>query len=175
MKGETPKPFPWVRKSETIERPFVEQTFPIDSRRAPATLESKRAAPVVAVPRAPAPRATGGLSLVSIPSNGGSIQLAPALVPYVQRLRSFARASGATFHITSGYRSPDEQRRLHMRWEAGDPTIIAEPVTNSLHLLGLAVDIESSSLSNLGRFAETLGMRWGGRFGDPVHFDLGRR
>jgi hypothetical protein len=62
-----------------------------------------------------------------------------------------------------------------MRWEAGDPTIIAEPVTNSLHLLGLAVDIESSSLSNLGRFAETLGMRWGGRFGDPVHFDLGRR
>jgi uncharacterized protein YcbK (DUF882 family) len=82
---------------------------------------------------------------------------------------------GATFRVTSGYRSPAEQRALLVRWQAGDPSVIARPAENSLHLLGLAVDVESNQLAALGQLAERIGMRWGGRFQDPVHFDLGRR
>jgi hypothetical protein len=61
-----------------------------------------------------------------------------------------------------------------MRWEAGDPSVVFPPAEHSFHELGLAVDIESNALSELGAYAESLGMRWGGRFGDPVHFDLGK-
>jgi hypothetical protein len=61
-----------------------------------------------------------------------------------------------------------------MRWEAGDPTVIYPPADHSFHEVGLAVDIASNVLEELGGYAETIGMRWGGRFGDPVHFDLGR-
>jgi hypothetical protein len=61
-----------------------------------------------------------------------------------------------------------------MRWEAGDPSVIYPPAEHSYHELGLAVDIESDMLSELGAYAESIGLRWGGRFGDPVHFDLGR-
>ncbi len=82
---------------------------------------------------------------------------------------------GWGFHITSGYRSLEEQERLRVRFERGDRSVIYPPARFSYHTLGLAVDIESDHLPELGAFAESLGMRWGGRFGDPVHFDLGRR
>jgi hypothetical protein len=149
---------------------IIERTFPI-ARGAPYPLRSVQTASggsVVAAARPP-------VALVAIPGNGGTVRVAPALVPYVQRLRAAARARGAKFQVTSGYRSPGEQRELYMRWQAGDPAVISQPVSNSLHLLGLAVDIESDQLGWLGGYAESIGMRWGGRFRDPVHFDLGRR
>ncbi len=101
--------------------------------------------------------------------------VSPALSSYVQRLRQFARQRGWSFHITSGYRSLAEQDRLRVRFESGDPNIVFPPAKFSYHTLGLAIDVESDHLPELGAFAESIGMRWGGRFGDPVHFDLGRR
>jgi uncharacterized protein YcbK (DUF882 family) len=121
-------------------------------------------------PPAPSPQPTG-LDLVGV----DGIRVARALVPYVQALRSRAQELGATFHLTSGYRSVEQQQSLRVRWEAGDPSVLAPPAKNSLHLLGLAVDLESNALPQLGAYAESIGMRWGGRFQDPVHFDLGRR
>lgn len=121
---------------------------------------------------APAPAAAAEPPVALVPING--IRVSPALVPYVRALRARAAGMGASFHLSSGYRSPAEQRALQLRWEAGDPSVIAPPATNSLHLLGLAIDLESNALPALGAYAESIGMRWGGRFGDPVHFDLGR-
>lgn len=101
--------------------------------------------------------------------------IAPVMVPYVEALKDAARKAGATFHITSGYRSLGQQLELRRRFEAGDPSVVFPPAQHSYHLQGLAVDIESNRLELLGAAAEALGMRWGGRYGDPVHFDLGRR
>jgi len=102
------------------------------------------------------------------------IRLAPVMVPYINALREVARRIGASFHLVSGYRSPAEQNELRRRFEAGDKSVLYPPARHSFHLQGLAVDIESSALDQLGVAAEQIGMRWGGRFGDPVHFDLGR-
>jgi len=120
-----------------------------------------------------APRAAQGLDLVSAGEPG--IWVARAILPYLQELRARARRMGATFRVTSGYRSASQQRQLQVRWEAGDPDVVAPPAPNSLHLLGLAFDVESDALPALGLYAEGIGLRWGGRFQDPVHFDLGRR
>ncbi len=103
------------------------------------------------------------------------ITVHPTMVPYVQALRRRASVLGARFKLVSGYRSPSEQARLRLRWARGDPSVIYPPARHSYHELGLAVDVDSDQLEQLGRYAESLGMRWGGRFGDPVHFDLGRR
>lgn len=107
--------------------------------------------------------------------NIAGVLVAPVMVPYVAALRARAARAGATFTATSGYRSPEEQAELRRRWQSGDPSVIYPPAENSYHEYGLAVDIESNNLRMLGAYAETIGMRWGGRFGDPVHFDLGRR
>lgn len=119
----------------------------------------------------PVAAAAPNASLVGI--NG--IRVAPVLVPYVQALRDAARRLGATFRLVSGFRSAAEQAALRLRWEAGDPAVVFPPAPHSYHETGLAVDLESDHLAELGRFAESIGMRWGGRYGDPVHFDLGRR
>lgn len=103
------------------------------------------------------------------------IRVAPIMVPYVQRLRQFAQTRGFRFSLTSGFRSLAEQAALRLRWQRGDPSVIFPPAEFSYHTQGLAVDISSDHLRELGTFAESIGMRWGGRFGDPVHFDLGRR
>ncbi len=97
------------------------------------------------------------------------------MVPYLQALRNVARELGASFRITSGYRSEAEQEDLRARYRRGDPSVVYPPALHSYHLEGLAIDVESSHLAELGEAAEALGMRWGGRYGDPVHFDLGRR
>lgn len=137
--------------------------------------------PVVATPRYVVERVqpvadttitTGDRSPTLIGING--IRISPVMVPYVQALRDFARRLGASFKLASGYRTPAEQAALRRRWEAGDPSVIYPPAEHSYHEYGLAVDLESDHLAQLGAYAERLGMRWGGRFGDPVHFDLGR-
>lgn len=119
--------------------------------------------------------ATSGLVWVS-DGSGNAVRVAPAMVPYVGQLRSRAGQLGVAFRLVSGYRSPAEQAALLRRYQAGDPSVIYPPANPSYHSVGLAIDIASSpaGLRALGDFAESIGMRWGGRFGDPVHFDLGR-
>ena len=117
---------------------------------------------------------------VGIPALGAAliayrgVRVAAAMVPYLQALWDYAGRMGIPLRLVSGYRSPEQQEALRLRWESGDPSVVYPPAEHSYHESGLAVDLESSQLSTLGRFWESLGARWGGRFGDPVHFDLGR-
>ncbi len=127
----------------------------------------------------PVPRREERSSVQGAPApalvNVNGIRVAPALVPYVQRLRDGARRMGLRFVLVSGYRSNAEQAALRVRWAAGDPSIVFPPAEYSYHTLGLAVDVGPERTARaLGPLAESIGMRWGGRFGDPVHFDLGR-
>lgn len=176
MKGATKsrmRPFPWGRLTDarlvTSAEPSPAATGAQPARAPVVAQPSLGAVPGVA---RVAPGATkGGIDLV----NANGVQVARAFLPYVQALRTAAARMGASFRLTSGYRSPAEQNALLVRWQAGDPSVIARPAENSLHLLGLAIDVESNQLAALGKVAESMGLRWGGRFGDPVHFDLGRR
>ena len=113
-------------------------------------------------------------AIMGLISAAPGVRVAPAMVPYLQALWQYARSVGIALRLVSGYRSPQQQAALRMRWERGDPSVVYPPAQHSYHESGLAVDLESSRLSDLGRFWESLGGRWGGRFGDPVHFDLGR-
>lgn len=106
------------------------------------------------------------------------------MVPFVEALRTEARRIGASFRITSGYRSPAHQAQLRAAWDAGRNVpgrpgwrsttrgLLYKPAAFSYHTSGLAIDAESNKLEQLGAFARGLGMRWSSR--DPVHFDLGR-
>lgn len=80
--------------------------------------------------------------------------------------------------ITSGWRSPEKQEELMLRYKAGDPSIRYKPAENSKHLntnwLGspasLAVDISTNNPSYAAEIARYLKIKPGNDFGDPVHF-----
>lgn len=80
--------------------------------------------------------------------------------------------------ITSGWRSPEKQKELQLRYESGDPSIKFKPAAYSKHMnttwLGnpasLAVDISTSNPNLAAEIARAIGVRPGNDFGDPVHF-----
>lgn len=84
-------------------------------------------------------------------------------------------AAGLNPSITSARRTREEQTRLYNRFRSGASRYPAAPPGTSLHEWGLAVDIAlpASVLSVLGPVWERLGMVWGGRFRDPIHFEAG--
>lgn len=73
--------------------------------------------------------------------------------------------------VTSVRRSRTEQLRL---WNnrRNNPYPVAPPGT-SKHELGRAWDMVGDAvlLRQLGEIWERAGGRWGGRFGDPIHFE----
>lgn len=78
--------------------------------------------------------------------------------------------------LVSGYRDAKLQARLYADWRSGRSTLPAAKPGTSFHESGLAVDVAVSppeALTDFGHFAESRGLRWGGRFDDPVHFDVG--
>lgn len=81
--------------------------------------------------------------------------------------------------ITSGWRSPQKQADLLSRYEAGDPSIVYKPATNSKHMVtkwgqpaSLAIDITTSNPALAADIATAIGMKAGYHFRtpDPVHF-----
>jgi len=77
--------------------------------------------------------------------------------------------------VTSTLRTFATQHRLYRRFLAGLSPYPAAPPGTSMHEQGRAFDLgglDSSELSELGRTWESWGGRWGGRFGDPIHFEL---
>lgn len=75
--------------------------------------------------------------------------------------------------VTSARRSLDEQRRLYARYQAGRSRYPAARPGTSTHGLGLAFDVhlDPPVYEAAGAFWERLGLTWGGRFGDRIHFD----
>lgn len=84
-------------------------------------------------------------------------------------------AEGIQIRLTSGFRSIQQQRGLHAR--LGRRGLAAAP-GRSFHNYGLALDFVTRNprdQTRAGALAESLGLRWGGRFRppDPVHIDAG--
>jgi hypothetical protein len=81
---------------------------------------------------------------------------------------------------SSGYRDPDKQKELLRRWNEGDREGLAfKPAVNSKHTMegwfgtpaSQALDMRFKDQNLAGRLAPYFGIRWGGSFGDDVHFD----
>jgi D-alanyl-D-alanine dipeptidase len=96
---------------------------------------------------------------------------------------------GASLVVVSGYRDPEKQAALRRRWLAGDRRgLVSEPVLDSKHTRGRAVDVQIVYRGNrvpvkdtpleywefLAALLEPVGVRWGGRFKqrDLNHFDI---
>lgn len=96
--------------------------------------------------------------------------LAAAFVRALQR-------AGISVIVTSTRRSLDEQKRLYARFKAGLSKYPAAPPGRSTHAIGAAFDLHLNPpvYEAAGRVWESLGLTWGGRFSDPIHFDFRRR
>jgi len=75
--------------------------------------------------------------------------------------------------VTSVRRSRTLQRKLYRRYLAGRSLYPGAPPGHSLHEQGRAWDMiaKPEVLARLGAIWESWGGRWGGRFGDPIHFE----
>lgn len=89
----------------------------------------------------------------------------------------FLEKSGLKVRITSTRRDPSEQLRLWRCYQAGLSRFPAAPPGHSTHALGIAVDLvlNPPAYAWAGDRWERAGFTWGGRFRDPIHFDLRRR
>jgi len=95
--------------------------------------------------------------------------LQPWLQPYAIALyRAWPYAQ-----VTSVRRSSSEQARLYAAFLRGESRYPAAPPGHSLHELGRAWDMVAPAaiLEQFGLLWESWGGRWGGRFGDPIHFE----
>lgn len=98
-------------------------------------------------------------------------QLHPALQPAARYLLAQAVARGG--QLTSVRRSYQKQSELWQAYLRGATKYPAAPPGTSKHEYGLAFDIIAPTpvLNALGALWERMGGRWGGRFGDPIHFE----
>ena len=96
--------------------------------------------------------------------------------PYFRALFNAAQRLDRNARITSTVRSRSAQRRLYNAYVAGKSRFPAAPPGRSKHETGRAIDIiaRPEVLRALGAAWERLGpgFRWGGRFRDPIHFEL---
>ena len=103
-----------------------------------------------------------------------SMGLDPVTSKGIELLKVAARKRGLTFILTSGFRSFTEQAELIRSGRAITP---AAP-GRSTHNYGYAFDavvpqgLNSPQQRALGQIGEALGLSWGGRFRDPVHFQV---
>jgi hypothetical protein len=100
--------------------------------------------------------------------------LVPEMQPWARRLVDVATRAGVGGRVTSTYRTLGTQTRLYNAYLAGQaPYPVARPGT-SAHEFRMAFDYAAPSQqdqSDLGQVWESWGGVWGGRFGDPVHFE----
>jgi hypothetical protein len=96
--------------------------------------------------------------------------------PYARALVDAVARAGLDPQVTSTRRSRATQKKLYDAYLDGRSPFPAVPPGRSQHGVGLALDMTISNMSRMsevGRLWESFGrgFRWGGRFGDPVHFD----
>lgn len=91
-------------------------------------------------------------------------------------IRALERA-GVHVVVTSTRRSLNQQRKLYADFLAGRSKYPAAPPGQSTHGLGLAFDLhlDPPVYAQAGALWESLGLTWGGRFNDEIHFDFRRR
>lgn len=108
-------------------------------------------------------------------TSSSPLRLNAALRRGLDYMTAVARANGHGFTVTSTRRSRADQARLYRNYLAGRSSYPAAPPGTSAHELGLAFDAvvnPSSYQDAYGALWERLGGEWGGRYRDPVHFQL---
>lgn len=87
-------------------------------------------------------------------------------------IRALERA-GVRVVVTSTRRSLNEQRKLYADYLAGRSKFPAAAPGKSTHGLGYAFDLSLNPpvYAQAGQLWERLGLTWGGRFNDKIHFD----
>ena len=103
--------------------------------------------------------------------------LDPKARPLAQAFVRALQRAGVKVVITSTRRSLDQQRKLYSNFLAGRSKYPAAPPGQSTHGLGLAFDLhlDPPLYAEAGAIWESLGLTWGGRFKDQIHFDFRRR
>jgi hypothetical protein len=100
--------------------------------------------------------------------------LVPEMQPWARSLVDVATRARVGGRVTSAYRTLGQQQRLYEAFVAGQaPYPVARPGT-SAHEFRMAFDYAAPSKqdqNDLGQVWESWGGVWGGRFGDPVHFE----
>jgi hypothetical protein len=102
--------------------------------------------------------------------------LVPELRPYAEALLAVLQQSGLNPRVTSTMRSIADQKRLYADFLQGRSRYPAAAPGRSPHNYGWAFDIainDDSYLQDAGELWESWGGTWGGRFKDPIHFELG--
>src|SRR6516225_2689019 len=103
-------------------------------------------------------------------------QLVPELRPYAEALLAALGDAGLNPKVTSTLRSVQTQKRLYETYIKGQSRYPAAPPGWSPHEHGWAFDLavnDDSWLPDAGDLWESWGGTWGGRFNDPIHFELG--
>lgn len=100
--------------------------------------------------------------------------LIPSHRRYFEQLVRVAQALDSTARVTSSRRSSSEQARLYRLFLAGKTSYPVAPPGRSKHEKGRAIDLyaQPETLRRLGALWESAGGRWGGRFKDPIHFEV---
>jgi hypothetical protein len=104
--------------------------------------------------------------------------------PLAQAFRQLLERHGVRTRINSVRRDPAEQAVLWKNYQRCGCSSCpprpghcfpAAPPGQSTHGQGIAFDMSvepRSALPAVGALWERLGFTWGGRFGDPIHFDF---
>ncbi len=109
------------------------------------------------------------MSYVYDPTSHSLSSLEPWLVPWAYALYG----AWPYAQITSVRRTLAQQTRLYDAFLRGESRYPAAPPGSSLHEVGRAWDMvaEPQVLRAFGELWESWGGTWGGRFGDPIHFE----
>lgn len=97
-------------------------------------------------------------------------RVAPIFQAFIRALEQ----AGISVTVTSARRNQDEQAKLYAAYKAGKSKYPAAAPGHSTHALGIAVDLhlDPPVYEAVGELWEQLGGTWGGRFDDPIHFDV---
>jgi hypothetical protein len=110
-------------------------------------------------------------------SCGGSTStrtLTPKVRGKADQFIRFLRSLGISVTVTSTRRSLDSQACLYERYLSGCSRFPAARPGSSKHGTGVAFDLHLNPplYAQAGAAWEALGGVWGGRFADPIHFDV---
>jgi hypothetical protein len=166
---------------------LTQRYFPTTDRPAAAPALSPEALSQRYFPTTDRPTTAAGPSPAEQPTSGSAPGLVPAVQSKAQQLQALAADEGIQIRITSGRRSPEEQKRLYAQGRTAPGAIVTHaPPGSSKHESGAAFDIVplnaqgqpdwgSKHWDRLGALGKELGLTWGGDFTslkDRPHFEL---
>lgn len=99
--------------------------------------------------------------------------LSPDFYPIAAAFVAALESAGVQVIVTSSRRDLDQQAALYANFKAGKSKYPAAPPGQSTHGLGYAFDLHlvPPVYADAGALWESLGLTWGGRFNDQIHFD----